>query len=678
MGVSKDQHRDFELGSLELGESRLKQLVAQWRREQDEAPQGFGAWLASFKALHLDLGLHRETSSRAQTFLPSAFFSQRLEALQRQEPALLAEPHFLGWLHQYYHEPERARSFKAHTSQEAKHHSATLSTQLYTPRWMADYLILQGLEGWRARALPLILDPAMGAGQLLLAAADALMARWPRASALTIARALYGVDLDPLVVEVARFGLKLHLRRRLGPLDDEVLACIDAQLVQGDGLEFSPLPGPARYDLVVSNPPYMGARAMLDALKAQLKRSHRPFHADLYVAFMARALKLTRWRAGLLTQQTIWFLGSFEAARRALLELASLKELIHVGARAFGALTGEKAFVTMTIHERRADEVDVSAEVTRCLDLRGLDRAAIKRAALEAWLNAPAGPELTHETLMALPAAAPIYWLPDPLLRAFSAWPTLDELALLPGAQNKTGDNARYVKPWAEVEPSQLCGAEQLWDGPPDGRWRFYSKGGRYSPFWGNWAYVVDWSQEARAFYRSNRTSSLLDEAYWDREGLCYTDFGGQRFNARWLPRGSVFDMAGPAIFSREREPAREKLLLLALMALLNCSAPRELLNALNPSIHYQVRDLRRLPIPPLDDALEELAAYGASMMGLVRSLHELDPQDPLYRAQADASARDGLVRDLELQWSQLEALTSALYQVEPGELPSPMHHLLT
>ncbi|MFB6375338.1 MAG: hypothetical protein ABEN55_19960, partial [Bradymonadaceae bacterium] len=216
---------------------------------------------------------------------------------------------------------------------------------------------------------------------------------------------------------------------------------------------------------------------------------------------------------------------------------------------------------------------------------------------------------LAVEELATIPGRPVSYWLPAPLRRQFAGTRRLGDVAEVPGCQNKTGANREYVREWREVsadaiewrpmeaEPGE--GPRTL--EPREGtRWYFYSKGGRYAPWWGNWENVVDWSEEARAFYDENSTSNLLPARFRFREGICYTDFGGRTFNARWMPAGCLFDMAGPAIFPDlgGDAPRRE---LFAMLAVLNSRPVAMLLNGLNPSIHYQITDLRRLPLPEWD-----------------------------------------------------------------------------
>jgi hypothetical protein len=299
-----------------------------------------------------------------------------------------------------------------------------------------------------------------------------------------------------------------------------------------------------------------------------------------------------------LAQQTVWFLSRFEKARSWLLDEAELVSFAHLGAHAFANLSGEKANVVAFVQKKRSSD---NAETT-FVDLRAFGDAEAKYSAFVDRREQVTRSEPTA-AFDILPGRVLAHWLPQRLRRHFQTGRRLADFADVPGSQNKTGRNRRYVKKWSDISPDKLRSAPAIAGdvGSREGKWVFYSKGGRFSPWWGNWQNVVDWSDEARRFYAENRTSNLLDEQWWFREGICYTDFGGRTFNARLMPAGCVFDMAGPAVFAHDDSPDT----LYALLAVLNSTPVRALLNAMNPSLHYQVRDLRNLPVPEWSDALE-------------------------------------------------------------------------
>ncbi len=585
------------------------------------------------------------------------------QSVSRWPESIWRDPHALGWLHEQSAAAARHESFADHVHREKKHASSTVTTQLYTPRWIADVLARGALQV-ADDAAPTVLDPAVGGGQMLLAAMDVLVERAPEAPAAQWVRPLWGVDLDPGAIEAARRGLALEVARRKGVRDERAEAIIDRQLVVADALndDFEDLHD-GRWSVVLTNPPYMGWRSMPASLRQRLDPRFRPYHRDLFSAFIARCHELADGAVGILAQQSIWYLRRFEKARRHLLDRGHLAYFVHLGAGAFWNLDGEKASVAAFV---QSTDPDLSRP-TRIWDLRNLSGPGEKQRAFEEDLG---GLAFDIKSTEAVPGRPLCHDLSGALRRLFADLPPLDEFATVPGGQNKTGRNREFVRAWNDVDPGDLRRVEALGDrGRNDGRWVFYSKGGRFAPWWGNWDWVVDWSEEARRFYRENRNSNLLDERFWFRQGIVYTDFGGKRFNARWMPPGCVFDMTGPAIFPDEKwwPTLTDRQRIGAALAILNSSPARRMLRALNPTLHFQVRNVRALPIPILEkEEASELASHVWTLIEGVRALHHGVESDPLHRPSKRCSdeERRQKLRHLSTLESDIDARVCRAYGV--------------
>jgi SAM-dependent methyltransferase len=98
-----------------------------------------------------------------------------------------------------------------------------------------------------------------------------------------------------------------------------------------------------RYQVVVTNPPYMGGKGMNEGLKAYVGMRYPDSKSDLFSVFMERCLEglVKRGYMGMINQQSWMFLSSFEDLRKKLLEEDTIVVMAHLGAHAFETIGGE-------------------------------------------------------------------------------------------------------------------------------------------------------------------------------------------------------------------------------------------------------------------------------------------------------------------------------------------------
>jgi len=112
-----------------------------------------------------------------------------------------------------------------------------------------------------------------------------------------------------------------------------------------------------RYDVVATNPPYMGSKNMGLVVKRYVEKYFPSGKRDLYAAFILRCLELAKpetGRVAMVTQQSWMFLRSFADLRavdeeklkkaggfKGILRETSIETLAHLGPGAFGEISGE-------------------------------------------------------------------------------------------------------------------------------------------------------------------------------------------------------------------------------------------------------------------------------------------------------------------------------------------------
>ena len=96
-----------------------------------------------------------------------------------------------------------------------------------------------------------------------------------------------------------------------------------------------------KYDVVVTNPPYMGSSGMGAKLADFVKKNYPDSKSDLFAVFIEACGKMTRENGfqAMITQHAWMFLSSFEKLRAKLLQKDTVN-MAHLGARAFDEIGG--------------------------------------------------------------------------------------------------------------------------------------------------------------------------------------------------------------------------------------------------------------------------------------------------------------------------------------------------
>jgi hypothetical protein len=194
----------------------------------------------------------------------------------------------------------------------------------------------------------------------------------------------------------------------LAPLFAEALAALELSKPENDALEqavtaqglakAAELLG-ARFTLVLTNVPYLGAGKQTDALKQFCERHHKDAKADLATAFLERCLAFCQPGSGstaLVTPQNWLFLGSYKQLRQRLLKDISWNSVARLGEKGFESAAAAGAFTAMMTLTRRTpgaghalSGLDVAAANTPELKAAALAKEAVMQVSQDGQLANP-------------------------------------------------------------------------------------------------------------------------------------------------------------------------------------------------------------------------------------------------------------------------------------------------
>ena len=369
--------------------------------------------------------------------------------------------------------------------------------------------------------------------------------------------------------------------RRLGPLVQQ------AELLS------------AKYDAVVANPPYMGSKGM-NALVKKFAKDHFPdAKNDLFACFIERGYTLAKdaGHNAMVTMQSWMFLSSFEKIRERMLREKTIKTMAHLGARAFGSISGEVVQTTACVLQNR------SPQGYKPVFFRLLDGGeAEKQAALangEKRFNTTAQDEFKK-----IPGSPVAYWVSDCFRRLFEQGETLHESGVHPATGLQTGDNPRFIRCWWEIDTETRSQ-----------KWIPLNDGGSLRKWYGNFVSHLNWESEG-AELKAHKSSVVRNQKYYFREGGTWSRISSSYFAVRLLPEGFIFDQAGDSFFADERED------LLAMLAFLNTIICYSIMKVLCPTLNATAGNIELFPYP------QRIKRYGEDIHTYVERLIDLSRVD--------------------------------------------------
>jgi type II restriction/modification system DNA methylase subunit YeeA len=364
-----------------------------------------------------------------------------------------------------------------------------------------------------------------------------------------------------------------------------------------------------QYDVVVANPPYMGKRSMSPSLKNWLKSNFSDTWTDLFAVFLERCFLFNK-KFGFNAQvnmQSWMFLSSYEKFRASLIKTKTIHTMAHLGARAFGQISGEVVQTTATIL------INGSLKKFKPKYYRLIDgNEETKRVSL---LNK--NYEFSNhdmKSLEAIPGSPIAYWISEKLHKAFLSEVNIDKLAP-PRIGMMTSDNERFLRSWSEIEYSKIGfnytnrgDAEES-----DTKWFPYNKGGGYRKWAGFQELIVNWKFGGKEIIEAGMTSFRGKDFYF-KESLTWSDIATGDFSCRHSETGSMFDIKGTSAF-----PLQDDLGVVA--GVLNSKVGSYILNFLNPTMSYQSGDIRRIPIPqPVFELKKQINSLISSLIDISKN----------------------------------------------------------
>ena len=328
-----------------------------------------------------------------------------------------------------------------------------------------------------------------------------------------------------------------------------------------------------KYDVVVTNPPYMGYSGFDAKLVSFAKYNYPNSKSDMSTMFMEQTLRMcTPIGYMAMINIPVWmFITSYEQLRKEIITQRTIIDLLHPGRGIFGSDFGSVSFVIRSksiqnykaVYNRLFNEpVEVkSPEIREQQFLSGKGTFLAKQ-----------------ETFLQIPGCPISYWVSDSIYRAFVNMPSLGEIGATKTGMT-TGDNNRFLRLWYEIAKDKV-----------GSKYEFYSKGSDFRRWYCSVSNVILWENNGDEV-KNFKGSTIRNEESFFKKCIVWNLITSGAFSARAVFRHKcVMGDASPAAYVCEDD-------YLYTLACLNSKPVQQFLNIINPTINCSSGVLSVMPI---------------------------------------------------------------------------------
>lgn len=342
-----------------------------------------------------------------------------------------------------------------------------------------------------------------------------------------------------------------------------------------------------KYDVVVTNPPYMKACGMSAKLSNFVKRKYSDSKNDLFAVFIekcAQMLITNRFQA-MITQHSWMFLSSFEKLRDKI-ACCDIVNMAHLGARAFEEIGGEVVQTTSFVFR------NTHTEFYKGVYCR-LVNPNTQYGKREMFLKGENRYIVCQDDFCAISGSPIAYWLNKNGFKVFKNQ-SLDKYATA-SVGIQTGDNEKFIHLWWEVSSNGIkFSSKNVRDSFQEKKWFPYNKGGEFRKWSGNDYFVVCWKNDGEDIKRNSIVTGHHYQQYSDtlkfKPLITWSRVTTGMPAFRYKPNGYLSDMAGFSLYS-------DKINLYNLVAFSNSKVSTYLLSVLAPTLNIMTGQVLSLPI---------------------------------------------------------------------------------
>jgi len=345
-----------------------------------------------------------------------------------------------------------------------------------------------------------------------------------------------------------------------------------------------------QYDVLVTNPPYMGSGSMNKELTAYLGKYYSDSKRDLFAAFMEvdHYLESNAFYA-CINQHSWMFLSSYEKLRKKVIQAKYIDSMLHLGPRAFEEIGGEVVQSTAFVL-RKTSILNVKGIYLRLVEENTSNKKKEKSMYAAQNIMATNRYSFYQSNFNKIPGSPIAYWVSNKMVEIFNENQSFVDYSV-PRQGMATSDNNRFLRYWSEVstEKFNLKLMKKNEAINSNYKWFPYNKGGTFRKWFGNNDLVLNWEsngEELKEFPKS----VIRNPDYYFKEGLTWSSLSTGSISFRFCNEGFLFDSKGPMCFAFDESDN------IYLIGMLNSKVVNEFLKILAPTLDFNQGPVAKIP----------------------------------------------------------------------------------
>lgn len=341
-----------------------------------------------------------------------------------------------------------------------------------------------------------------------------------------------------------------------------------------------------KYEVVVTNPPYMGSKYMDTKLGSFARDRYPDTKSDLFAIFIERGNNLVCLNGYncMVTMQSWMFLSSFYRMRSKILSTRDIVNLMHMENMVMGIAFGTAVSIL------RNSVTEGYKGTYNHIRLSDIENSKPKSFPVKGNRFA----QVSTVNFFKIPGVPIAYWISRELIDTFK-YSNIGKMAK-PRQGLATGCNDLFTRLWYELENDRVEYDNDDAKNTIDKhiKWYPYNKGGDFRKWYGNNDYVVNWENNGYEIKHFVNDSGKLrsrpqNTEFYFKPCISWSLISSGKAAFRFKPKGFIFDVAGMSCFSNDN--------LLYYLGLCNSPVVEEYLSIFSPTINFQAGDIANIPV---------------------------------------------------------------------------------